>query len=273
MAIKVMLVEDEANIRKILRKVVEKNENFMVISESDNMTDALLQFNTNKPQVVFMDIEINDSSGIDCAKVMCNMEPETRVIFATAHSEYMSNAFEMYAFDYLTKPFNIERIGHTLERLEKQLLGNEKDFSDTAALESIKANDVNMSMHSDKKEMMDEKSAAHNDASGQLLIKNKESLNFIDMAEIVFIEREKSSTIIYTRDGEDYTTSMSLAELEERLDMKRFIRSHKSYILNLSYIKKIEPYGRWTYIVKFKGIQKDALLTKEKYDQIKQLYA
>ena len=132
MVINVMLVEDEPHIRLILRKVIEKRESFKVVYECDNMTDGLLGFNEYKPQVVFMDIEINKSSGIDCAKVISQIAPDTKIIFATAHSEYMSNAFEMYAFDYLIKPFNIERINHTLERIERMISKDSITNNDSA---------------------------------------------------------------------------------------------------------------------------------------------
>lgn len=255
MTINVMLVEDEPHIRLILRKVIEKNTDFKVVYECDNMTDGLLGFNQYKPEVVFMDIEINNSSGIDCAKVISQIAPDTKIIFATAHSEYMSNAFEMYAFDYLIKPFNIDRINHTLERIEcildKENIVNEKSITDGIV------NNDDKSDNSDKE---------------QLMIKGKESLNFIRIADIVFIERTDNSTYINTIDGEVYNSSVSLGELENRLPQDNFLRSHKSYIINTLYIKKIEPYGRWTYIVKFKGTGKDALITKEKFEQIKKKY-
>ena len=255
MTINVMLVEDEPHIRLILRKVIEKNTDFKVVYECDNMTDDLLGFNQYKPEVVFMDIEIDNSSGIDCAKVISQIAPDTKIIFATAHSEYMSNAFEMYAFDYLIKPFNIDRINHTLERIErildKENIVNEKSITDGIV------NDDDKSDNSDKE---------------QLMIKGKESLNFIRIADIVFIERADNSTYINTIDGEVYNSSVSLGELENRLPQDNFLRSHKSYIINTLYIKKIEPYGRWTYIVKFKGTGKDALITKEKFEQIKKKY-
>lgn len=255
MTINVMLVEDEPHIRLILRKVIEKNIDFKVVYECDNMTDGLLGFNQYKPEVVFMDIEIDNSSGIDCAKVISQIAPDTKIIFATAHSEYMSNAFEMYAFDYLIKPFNIDRINHTLERIER-ILDKENIVNEKSITDGIVNND-DKSDNSDKE---------------QLMIKGKESLNFIRIADIVFIERADNSTYINTIDGEVYNSSVSLGELENRLPQDNFLRSHKSYIINTLYIKKIEPYGRWTYIVKFKGTGKDALITKEKFEQIKKKY-
>lgn len=245
MITKVMLVEDEPHIRKILQTVIERNGAFEVVCACDNMTDALLLFHTHHPEVVFMDIEINGSSGMDCARVIMDIAPHTKIIFATAHAEYMSNAFEIYAFDYLVKPFDIERIEHTLERIRKQNDLQAISITEEAGTDSSRT---------------------------KLMIKGKESISFVDTQDIVLVERESNTTHIYTDSGEEYTTSVSMADIESRLDTRNFMRSHKSYIINLSKIKKIEPYGRWTYVVRFGCLEKDALLTREKYEQIKKMY-
>ena len=106
MAIRVIVVEDESGIRKLLRKIIERNDGFEVAGECDNLADAVSLFARLKPEVVFLDIEINGASGIDCAKIIADMEPKTKIVFATAHAEYMPEAFEVYAFDYLVKPFS-----------------------------------------------------------------------------------------------------------------------------------------------------------------------
>lgn len=243
MSIKILLVDDEPYIRLILRKVIEKNNSFTVVGECSDMTDALVKFNEMHPQVVFMDIEIEKSSGIDCAKIISQINPEVKIVFATAHGEYMANAFELYAFDYLVKPFDINRIEHTLERLVSEF------------------------------ESKTSKSLLNTDLShDKLLIKGKENISFVDADDIIMIERENNITNIYTATGECFHTSVSLADIEEKLDGSIFLRSHKSFIINVTKIKKIEPYGRWTYSVGFKAMEKDALLTKEKYEVIKKMF-
>lgn len=249
MAIKVMIVDDEPYIRKILANIINRNLAFEIVGECDNMTEALIIFNEHKPQVVFMDIEITGSSGVDCAKVMMNIEPDTKVIFATAHSEYMANAFEMYALDYLVKPFNRDRIEHTLERIVSMENKQKKYGTDGEDNVNKKA-----------------------EPSEKLIIKNRENVSFVDVKDIVFIERENGTTYIYTSNNEQYTTSASLADIEIKLDSAVFMRSHKSYIINVTKVKKIEPYGRWTYVVYFTDLSKDALITKEKYDCLKKIY-
>ena len=281
MAIKVMLVDDEAHIRLILRRVIERNPAFCVVSECDSMTDALLAFHETQPEVVFMDIEIKGSSGIDCAKVIAQSAPDTKIIFATAYSEYMSNAFELYAFDYLVKPFDMERIQHTLERIQRSYESQYQGVSknDMDAVNNINDSNgnnnggsVKVPSGSKKADIPSEKAREKLHEKDKILIKGKESVRFFDKDDIIFVERENNATILYTADAEPFTTSMAISELEEKLSDTGFLRSHKSYLINVSKIKSIEPYGRWTYVVKFKGTQKDALITKEHFEEIKQIY-
>lgn len=106
----------------------------------------------------------------------------------------------------------------------------------------------------------------------KLLVKGKESMSFIHIPNIVLIQRENNSTVIYT-DTDRFVTSASMSELEKKLDPEQFMRSHKSYIINLSRITKIEPYGRWTYVVHFQGRKEDALLTAERFEEIKRRFS
>ncbi len=242
---KVILVEDDAGIRILLRKIIEQNEGFEVVAEADNLKDAVLQFTKLKPEVVFLDIEIKGANGLECAKIIADMEPKTKIIFATAHAEYRSDAFEVYAFDYLVKPFPIERVNQTLDRIRELSAPPKNDELD--------------------------KIVKYEKGLDKLLVKGKESLSFIDIKDIILIQRENSTTVIYTK-NDSFTTSASLTEIETKLDPEQFMRSHKSYLINLSQIKKIEPYGRWTYIVIFKDLKKDALITSEKFDEIKKKF-
>ncbi len=236
--IKVMVVEDEEHIRGILKKMIEKNGDFKVVSLCESFASAIGEFIALRPEVVFMDIDLKGESGLDCAKAITEVDPKVKIVFATAHSEYMANAFEIYAFDYLVKPFDLERIGKTLGRIKEQSeirSGEEKTDS-----------------------TLDEK----------LLIKGREEISLVDKRDIIMIERADQLTRIVTRD-ETYLTSQSLTALEEKLDKDKFMRSHKSYIVRIDAIKKLEVYGRWTYSVRLKGTDETALMTAAKYDEIK----
>ncbi|ADL53065.1 LytR/AlgR family response regulator transcription factor [Clostridium cellulovorans] len=246
MNIKVLIVDDEQGMRTIIKKVLTKSGGFEVIGDTDNGEEAISIFKEHRPEVVFFDIEMPGFNGIDCAKILTDIDPKTIVIFATAHQEYMSDAFQLYAFDYLIKPFKIERILQTLDRIKSLNRPSNNDGID--------------------------KIIKHEKGLDKLMIKSKEGISFVDTTEIVLIQREDSSTVIYTK-TDSFTTSISLSEIEEKLEHPQFFRSHKSYIINLSLITKIYPYGRWTYVVKLKNTEKDALLTHEKYEEIKKLFS
>ncbi|UYZ36632.1 LytTR family DNA-binding domain-containing protein [Clostridium beijerinckii] len=246
MNIKVLIVDDEIGIRTIIKKILDKSGGFEVVGETDNGEEAIAIFKEHRPNVVFFDIEMPKCNGIDCARILTDIDPKTIIIFATAHAEYMSEAFQLYAFDYLIKPFKIERVIQTLDRIKNL---NKPSYGDGI-----------------------DKIIKHEKGLDKLMIKNKEGISFVDTKEIVLVQREESSTVIYTK-ADSFTTSISLSDIEEKLDHTQFFRSHKSYIINLSLITKIYPYGRWTYIVKLKNTDKDALLTHEKYEEIKKLFS
>lgn len=242
--IKVCIIEDEPEIRRLLRLIVEKQDGFQVVSENGDFASAVSDFAKYRPDVAFVDIDLNGESGLECAKILTELNPKLKVIFATAHSEYMANAFEIYAFDYLVKPFDVERVKKTLSRIKGDSM-KEVEIEDIVA---------EPEKYSDK-----------------LMIKGKDQVAFVDKSEIVFIERSENATNIVTKD-ESYKTSVSLSGIEEKLNPAEFMRCHKSYIINISRISKIEPYGRWTYIVKFKGIEESALMTAQNYEEIKKIF-
>ena len=240
--IKVCIIEDEPEIRKLLRMIVEKQEGFTVVSENGDFASAISDFTKYRPDVAFVDIDLKGENGLECAKVLTELNPKLKVIFATAHSEYMANAFEIYAFDYLVKPFNVERVVKTLSRIKHK------------AEEETSAVVVQSEKQSDK-----------------LMIRGKEQIVFVDKKDIIFVERSDNATNIVT--GEEiYKTSAALGAIEEKLSPAEFMRCHKSYIINVSRISRIEPYGRWTYIVKFKGTSETALMTAQNYEQIKKIF-
>lgn len=245
MRLTVIIGDDEAGMRLVLKKAIEKKDEFEIIGEGKNGLEVLSMAEKLRPDIVFVDVEMPELNGVECAKRIIDINPKTIIIFATAHAEYMEEAFALYAFDYLVKPFKLDRVYQTLDRIWE--LSNVKH------------------------EQQIQKAAKHEGGLPKILIKNKEGISFVDTDDIIIIQREDRNTVIYTID-DSYTTSEGLSELEERLDRKKFMRTHKSYIINLSMISKIYPYGRWTYIIKLKNTDMDALITHEKYEELKKMF-
>lgn len=245
MDIGVLIADDDTGMRLVLKKVIEKVEGFRLVGEAEDGETALSLYESLQPEVVILDVEMPGISGVDCAKKITDINPMTIIIFATAHNEYMPEAFQVYAFDYIVKPFKIERVYQTLERVKALNIQHDLEQVEEVIL---------------KKNGLD-----------KIMIRNKEGMSFVDMKDILLIQRENRNTVIYTKEG-SFVTSDGLSELEERLDKALFFRSHKSYIINLSAMYKICPYGRWTYIIKLKHTDKDALLTHERYEVLKKTY-
>lgn len=245
MQFNVLTADDNDGMRLLLKKAVEKNSSFKVIGEAADGESAVFLTESLHPDVVFLDVEMPGLNGLDCAKRIQDINPKIIIIFVTAHEKYMSDAFHLYAFDFMVKPFHPKRIDQTLDRIV--LLSSQTGSSSS--------NHVN----------------SKSTGLGKLIIRGKEGMTFIDEEEIILIQREERSTVVYT-ENERHVTSESMSNLEDRLDSSMFFRSHKSYIINLARVYKIFPYGRWTYIVKLRNTDRDALVTHEKYEELQKIF-
>lgn len=246
MSLKVLIADDDFGMRLVLKKIIEKNEGFEVLAEAEDGNDVLRLLEENNFDVAFLDIEMPGINGLECGKILTDINPKTVIVFATAHGEYMPEAFEVYAFDYLIKPFKVDRINRTLGRIQEIFYEKQNEDIDKPIFQ--------------QKEF------------DKLVVKNRDGINFIDTQNIVLIQREDRSTAIYTIDNK-YITSEGLGDLEKRLEKTTFFRSHKSYIINISKISKVSPYGRWTYIINFKNYDKDALITHKKFSELEKFFS
>ena len=230
-----------------MRKLLEKSGGFTLCGEASDGAELLALAAEHRPQLVLLDVEMPGVSGVDCARELQDSDPHTILIFATAHDKYMADAFEVYAFDYLLKPFKAERALATLERA-KSVLRTREDAARSA------------------------KPVEPRPQSGRILLKHRDGVSVINMEDILLVQREERATVLYTVNDGRYVTGDSLADIEARLDPALFMRCHKSYIINLSHVDSISPYGRWTYVVKLRGTRRDALITHEKYEELEKLF-
>ena len=247
--IRVLIADDNEAMRLIERKMIEKVEGFDLVGEARDGLECIQLVEALHPQIVFLDVEMPGKTGVEAARVIQDMDPTIILIFATAHDQYMGDAFEVYAFDYLVKPFKVSRVIQTLERARDRLRPGQEEAPLPHAARPAFA------------------------ASGRIMLHHRDGVTFLNMQDIVLVQREDRATVIYTSGGERYVTGDSLAETEARLDPNVFFRSHKSYIINLSHISNITPYGRWTYIVRLTGIPQDALITHEKYEELEKMFS
>lgn len=246
--IRVLIADDDEGMRLIERKMIERVEGFRLVGEARDGNELLELAEELHPQVIFLDVEMPGKTGVECARLIQDMDPGIVLIFATAHDEYMGDAFEVYAFDYLVKPFKVDRVIQTLER----------------ARDRIRRVDA---------EPVPTPRRTPSAAGGRLMLRHRDGVSFVSMEDILLVQREDRATVIYTDGGGRYVTGDSLAETEAKLDPHTFFRCHKSYIINLNRITDITPYGRWTYIVRLRGTDRDALITHEKYEELEKMFS
>jgi two-component system, LytTR family, response regulator len=248
--LKVLIADDEEAMRDVMRRIIAKVDGFTLAGEAVDGEETLAKVEQLKPNVVFLDVDMPKLSGVDCARSIQDMNPATVIIFATAYDGYMSDAFEVYAFDYLVKPFKVERVIQTLERIRDR-----DTRCDTEDAEPPKA------INAERKAV-----------DGRLMLRHREGVSFIDLGDILLVQREDRATVLYTKGDGRFVTGDSLGEMEERLPGDVFFRCHKSYIINLNHIRDITPYGRWTYVVRLKDTKHDALITHEKYEELERMF-
>jgi len=234
MDLKIFIADDDAGMRLVLRKIIESMEGVRCIGEAVDGAEAVRLCAELKPDMVFLDVEMPIKTGIEAAKEIVLDLPDVVLVFCTAHSEYMPDAFEHYAADYLLKPFKTDRVRQTIRRISRS----------KAKLKTVPAKTI--------------------------MLKSRDGMTFLPVSEILLIFREGRLTYIETTDA-SHTTSESLNDLWKRLEGGDFFRCHRAYIINISAITKVHPYGRWTYLVSLKGTEKTALITQEKLDELQEI--
>ena len=246
--IRILIADDDDGMRMVMRRCVEKAGGFQIVGEAKDGRELIRLNEQTHPQVILLDVEMPVMTGVECARIIQDINPKTILVFATAHEKYMGDAFEVYAFDYLLKPFREQRVMKTLALIRSRL-------AEEAEERAVKPE------------------TSRNVAPRKLMLRHKEGVSFVDMEDILLIQREERSTVLYLAGGERLVTSDSLSELDERLPDDMFFRTHKSYVVGLRHIDSITPYGRWTYVVKLRGTTHDALVTAERLEILQKMFA
>ena len=249
--LRVLIADDEPGMRLILKTMIERAEGCALVAEAEDGAAVPELAEKHKPHVVFLDVEMPGMSGVECARVIQDTDPATIIVFATAHDDYMSDAFELYAFDYMVKPFKMERVLQTLARARELRLGTaEADASEAPPL----------------------KTTGSAVSAERMMLKHRDGVSILNLSDILLVQREDRATVLYTANDGRYVTGDALGDVEKRLPAHTFFRCHKSYIINLGQIRDITPYGRWTYVVRLNGTKHDALITHETFEELEHMF-
>lgn len=248
-SLKTFIVEDDPQMRRILSKALHSIPDVQLVGEAGTGTEAVEKIAELEPDVVFMDIDLPEKDGITTAKEILDIDPDIFLIFATGYSQYMPEAFELYAFDYLMKPFQIERIRETIRKIQQLVRLKSKALSSITQVEPT------------------------GPISKKIAVKVDRSIKFVDTDKVIFIGRKNRKTIIVTCQNEIINTYETIDTLERRIHGQNFFRSHQSYLINLDLVAEIQPWARGRYIVFFVQTKKHAFMTEEKYKILQQKLA
>lgn len=234
----VLVVDDERLARKELINMLTEYECIDSIHEAEDVNSAIHMIHKENPNLIFLDIQMPGDSGFD---LLNKIDYKGKVIFATAFDEYALRAFEVNALDYLLKPITHQRLEKAIEKLDKV-------NTDAPNYEfGLKFDD-------------------------RLFITVGTKLVFIKVNSIIAIESDGDYTRIITAEGNNGLVSKSMKEWENRLPKNYFCRIHRTSIINLEFIEKIDKWFNYSYKVNLKGVSEPYIISRRYAKQIKERF-
>lgn len=241
--IRILVVDDEPPAREGVLALLAKDAGAEVIGQCGDGQAAAKQIRALRPDLVFMDVQMPKCNGFEA---LAELKPEERpvVVFMTAHDRYAINAFEACAIDFLQKPFGNARFAAALDRAKteirrKRITGVEQKVEELLAY-------VQALVRSGTPAAASQPPPA-SEAADRLVLKTGSDLNFIRTRDIIWIEAQADFVKVHTT-GAAQLVRETLQNLEDRVDPAKFLRIHRSTLINLEHVRKVTPalYGDYT---------------------------
>ncbi|EXX89142.1 regulator [Paenibacillus darwinianus] len=229
--VKALVVDDELYSRQELTHLLKRYDLFTLAGEADTGGKALELIFRAEPDVVFLDIELPDMTGLDLAHAIMRLKSAPLIVFATAFPDYALPAFRYEAIDYLLKPFDEEQLHQTVQRIAKHISG----VGEAA-----------------KEDAWDVAAAVAKAAPAKLAVEEEGKIVYLVPADIIYIASENGMSHVYTRQHK-YVTKLTLKELEQKLREQSFLRIHKSFLVNLALVIELTPWFHGAYQLKVSG--------------------
>jgi two-component system LytT family response regulator len=238
--IKVIVIDDEPLARSIILDYLTGYPMIEVLAECGDGFEAAKAITNLQPDLIFLDIQMPKITGFEVLELLEN-KPHT--IFTTAFDEYAIKAFEQHAIDYLLKPISKSRFDAAIQKFQ-QLQHGLGMKPNTEVLQSIQPME-------------------------RIVVKNGSKINIIPIDDILYFQADDDYVHIHT-ETHSFIKKGTLSNLEKTLDSRIFVRAHRSNLLNVNYIQRIEPYERENYLAVLKNGMK-LNVSKAGYVRIKQL--
>jgi two-component system LytT family response regulator len=230
-----LIVDDEELARQDLTDVLSEFDAVTVVAEADSIARAREQIDNLKPDLIFLDIQLPGENGFDLLE---HLSPDIKIIFVTAFDRYAIRAFEVNALDYLMKPVSRDRLTLSLNRLKKPAQPDSTPWQKLNPEDSI------------------------------FLPKNQ-GYSFVRIRKILCIEARDDYSLVTLPGSEQLLVNKSMREWESRLPEELFCRIHRSTIINLEKVRKIEPWQNHSYLVIMEGIEQPLVMSRRYFSRIK----
>lgn len=223
--LRTIIVEDEEPARQLVKAYLKMHDNIELIAECDNGFCGVKAINENKPDLVLLDIQMPKLTGFEVIELLDEI-PE--IIFTTAYDQYAIKAFELSAVDYLMKPFSKTRFDEAIEKVFTRLKQKSQSSSNVRQLA--------------------EKAKEDAGPIERVFVKTGTKIDVVPVSEIIRIDAQDDYVEFITA-SKKYLKKETMGALEESLPENVFIRVHRSHIINVNFIKKIEKYGKESHII------------------------
>ena len=215
--IRVAIVDDEPLARAMIREYLSSVPGLEVVAECANGFEAVKVVSELRPDLLFLDVQMPKLDGFEVLELVGG---DVAVIFVTAFDQYAIRAFDVHAVDYLLKPFSPERLGEALARARDRLARGER------APASVSSGELAAT-------------ARASSARGRVLVRDGPRVHVLPMEKIEYVQAQ-DDYVSYRCEGKDYLREQTLAQAEAALDPAKFVRIHRSYLVNLDCLARIE---------------------------------
>jgi two-component system, LytTR family, response regulator len=226
--IKTILIDDEPLSREIIKSYLKKFPSVEVVEECNDGFEGVKAIQQHQPELIFLDIQMPKINGFEMLELV---QPMPAVIFITAFDEFALKAFEANAIDYLLKPVAEDRFGKAIHKFLDKSIPTETQTTDLL-------------------EKMGQSPAQNN----RIVVKTGSKVKIIPVHEIQYLEANDDFVKIITSEG-TFLKNKTMSFYEQTLDSLQFVRVHRSYIVHISQITKIEPYQKETHMAILRGGQ------------------
>lgn len=240
---KVVIIDDEPLARSIVVEYLQEHPSIEIAAECNDGFQGVKAIMQHKPDLIFLDIQMPKINGFEMLELL---DSTPSVIFTTAFDEYAIKAFEANAIDYLLKPFSKERFDLAIQKWNEK-----KNTSSEKNIQSLLENTTKQP-----------------DERNRIVVKNGSDIRIVPMADVMYIEAYDDYVKIFTKDTY-YLKKKTMNYYEQVLDSSQFFRTHRSFIINLQELTKIEPLEKNTYVVLLKN-GKRIPLSRTGYSKLKE---